>query len=292
MEVKSKKKAQKETVLPKPYPTGERLVIFNLTTAPNDRKEAADRALQIVNKTINNHADITHPPFILANVSASNNLVFTVAPQHLSINYEPYLGILEDALHEYPIASSRISQRWTRFIVHGIPTSATPENVRTEIETTYPSLKMGQTPRWLTSPERRQGKEASSMVITLIGEMTKKSLGANKLAMFNRECDIAEYITFGPTTRCNKCQQYGHPTQRCIASNHTCAVCALPHPTKEHPCAIGNCKAGHSCNHPPIRCANCQQPHKASDRNCPTYVKIALALSRDRETVSDTKMTV
>jgi hypothetical protein len=228
----------------------------------------------------------------LANVSATNNLVFTVAPQHLSTNYEPYLGILEDALHELPIASSRISQRWTRFIIHGIPTSATPETVRTELEVTHPSLKMGQTPRWLTSPERRQGKEASSMVIILIGEMTKKSLGASSLAVFNRECDIAEYITFGPITRCNKCQQYGHPTQRCMADNHTCAVCALPHPTKDHPCAIGNCKAGHSCNHPPIRCANCQQPHKASDRNCPTYVKIALALARDRVPVADTNMTV
>jgi hypothetical protein len=291
-EVKSKKKIQKETILPKPYPTADRLVIFNLTTAPNNRKEAADRALQIINRTINNHTDIMHPPFILANISAANNLVFTVAPQYLSTNYEPYLGIFEDALHEFPIASSRISQRWTRFIVHGIPTTATPENVRTEIETTYPVLKMGQTPRWLTSPDRRQGKEASSMVITLIGEMTKKSLGANSLVMFNRKCDIAEYITFGPSTRCNKCQQYGHPTQRCTASYHTCAVCALPHPTREHPCTIGNCKAGHSCNHPPIRCTNCQQPHKASDRNCPTYVKIALALSRDREPVVDTNMTV
>jgi hypothetical protein len=211
-EVRRKTKARKETVLPKPYPTADRLIIFNLTTAPNDRKEAADRALQVANKTINNHSDITHPPFILANISATNNLVFTVAPQHLSTNYEPYLGILEDALHEFAITSSRISQRWTRFIVHGIPTTTTPDTVRTELEATYPSLKMGQTPRWLTSPERRQGKEASSMVITLIGEMTKKSLGANSLAVFNRECEIAEYITFGPSTRCNKCQQYRHPT--------------------------------------------------------------------------------
>jgi hypothetical protein len=291
-EVKSKKKARKETILPKPYPTADRLVIFSLTSAPNDRKKAADTALQVINKTITDHSDITYPPFILANVTATNNLVFTVAPQHLGTDYEPYLAIFEDALHEFPIASSRVSRRWTRFIIHGIPTTASPETARTEIETTYPSLQMGQTPRWLTSPERRQGKEASSMVVTFVGEMTKKSLGATSLALFNRECNIAEYISFGPSTQCNKCQQFGHPTQRCTASDHVCAVCAQQHPTRNHPCAIGNCKAGHSCSHPPIRCANCQQPHKASDRNCPTYVKIMMALRRDNAVPADATMTV
>jgi hypothetical protein len=291
-EVKSKKKAKRETLLPKPYPTADRLVIFNLTKTPNDCKEAADRALQLVNKTITSHKDITHPPFILAKITAANNLVFTVGPQHLSTNYEPYLGIFEDALHEFPITCSRISQRWSRFIIHGIPTTAEPDTVRTEIESTYPTLRMGQTPRWLTRPERRQGKETSSMVITLIGEITKKSLGAESLAVFNRECKIAEYITFGPSTRCNKCQVYGHPTQRCTADGYTCAVCAQPHATKDHPCAIMNCRAGHSCIHPPIRCVNCKEPHKATDRNCPTYVKIALALRRDTTAIApDTTMT-
>lgn len=61
-EVKSKKEVRKKTILPKPYPTADRLVIFNLTEAPNDRSEAADCALQVVNKTITNHADITDPP--------------------------------------------------------------------------------------------------------------------------------------------------------------------------------------------------------------------------------------
>jgi len=109
-EVRSKKKARKETVLPKPYPTADRLIIFSLTTAPNDRKVAADRALQVVNKVITAHTDIEHPPLILANITATNNHVFTVAPEYLSTSYEPYLGILEEALHEFPIASSRISQ--------------------------------------------------------------------------------------------------------------------------------------------------------------------------------------
>ena len=144
--VKSKKKAWKKTILPKPYPTADRLVIFGLTTAPNDRKEAADHALQVINKTITNHTDIPHPPFILVHITATNNLTFTTVPQHLGVSYEPYLAIFENALHDFPITSSRISQRWTRFIIHGIPTTRTPNDTCTKIETNYPSLRMGQTP--------------------------------------------------------------------------------------------------------------------------------------------------
>jgi len=110
-EVRSKKKARKETILPKPYLMADRLIIFSLTTAPNDRKEAADQALQAVNKVITTHANIEHPPLILANITATNNLIFTVTPQFLSTIYEPYLAILEEALHEFPIISSRVSQR-------------------------------------------------------------------------------------------------------------------------------------------------------------------------------------
>jgi len=145
MEVKSKKKAQKETILRKPYPTADRLVIFGLMSAPNDRMEAADHALQVTNKTITNHANISHPPFILAHITATNNLTFTTAPQHLGISYKPYCAIFEDALHNFPITSSRISQRWTRFIIDGIPTTTIPNNTRTEIETHYPLLQMCQT---------------------------------------------------------------------------------------------------------------------------------------------------
>jgi len=98
-EVRGKKRARKEMILLKAYPTADRLIIFSLTAAPNDHKEAPDRALQEPNKTITTHADIEHLPLILANITATNNIIFTVAPQHLSTSYEPYLAILEEALH-------------------------------------------------------------------------------------------------------------------------------------------------------------------------------------------------
>jgi len=77
----------------------------------DDRKEATDHALQAINRTITNHTDISHPPFILAHITATNNLTFTTVPQHLGVSYAPYLTIFEDALYDFPITSSRSSQR-------------------------------------------------------------------------------------------------------------------------------------------------------------------------------------
>jgi len=45
------------------------------------------------------------------------------------------------------------------------------------------------------------------------------------------------------------------------------------HETKDHPYTIPACKRGPTCTHPPICCANCDAPHKASDPNYPTHFK-------------------
>jgi hypothetical protein len=71
-------------------------------------------------------------------------------------------------------------------------------------------------------------------------------------------------------TKQRRCQQYEHPTQLCKEETQgTCAVCAQPHPTKEHPCKYPNCQAGPACKHPPIKCAAYNGLHKAFYRNCP-----------------------
>jgi len=209
-------------------------------------------------------------------------LVLTVGLQHRGIDYEPYLGILQAALSEFNPITANVSQRWSRFCLHGIPTNTTPDDVRKEVESLYPSLQMGQTPRWLLGQDRREGKEASTMVITLVGDVTMKSLGASSIFVFNKRCNIAAYISYGPATRCNKCQLYGHPTQRCPATTPTCAVCARPHLTKDHTCPITTCKAGPACTHPPLSCASCKAPHKSTDPNCPTYTKLTVATRESR----------
>ena len=60
------------------------------------------------------------------------------------------------------------------------------------------------------------------------------------------------------TIRCTHCQNIGHLARACPKKNqaHICVRCA------------GNCPLG-KCQRTHRRCANCQQPHAASYKNCP-----------------------
>jgi hypothetical protein len=180
--------------------------------------------LRTVNRALLRHPDVTVPPLYTAYVSRSNALVFTAGPRNRGRDYEPFLGIIRNALAEIHTVSAHVSPQWTRYIVNGIPTATTPEDGREELEMLYPAAKLAKTPRWLTTAENRQDKAASSMVITLVGPKLRYS----KRLLFNRECEVREYIPFRDTTQCSRCQHFGHPAALCKAAP-TCAVCAQPH---------------------------------------------------------------
>jgi hypothetical protein len=259
------------------YPITEREIIISFTeplkAAPTET--TADTALEKINKTIVDHKDIHQPPFIRARFSVNNNLVITTSNNNCGLDYDAYLNIIVDAVKFLGPATARINERWSKFLIHGVPTHSSLESIRYDIETNYASLKLAQTPRWLAKPENRKNKLASTIVIALVGTVTLKQIGATRLLVRNRFCTIGEYVQYGPQTQCTKCQQYGHHTLRCQALNPTCAVCAEPHMTKSHPCKISTCKEGPSCTHPPIKCAACGDMHKASDPKCPTRVKLS-----------------
>lgn len=277
---KNEKKPQAkspEKLVSAQYPTAEREIIatFPAGTDMEENEETADMALELVNNAIVNHKDITAPPFIRSRFSFSGNLILTTGFTTRAIDYEAYLSIITSALVPIGIASARVNERWTKFLLHKVPTHASMNAIRSDIETHYPNLKLGQTPRWLTTPEQRVGKISSTIVIALVGTITKKQLGVSQLLLRNRLCQISEYHPYGKWTQCTKCQQYGHPTPLCKAELPTCAVCAQNHTTREHPCKFDVCKAGPACTHPPIKCAVCSAPHKATDPNCPERVKLS-----------------
>jgi hypothetical protein len=64
----------------------------------------------------------------------------------------------------------------------------------------------------------------------------------------------------------------------------TCAVCAERHATELHACTICNCKQGILCTHHPIKCINCDSPHKATKLECPTRIKIQTKLKTKWQT--------
>jgi len=235
---------------------------------------AADMALRRVNAAIVDSKDLFAPPFIRARATVRGNIIFTTGNTQNNVVYEDYTTIIADALSYYGKCTEvEIGKHFSQFLLHGVPTHLPLPEISQSLATNYPLLIQGQTPRWLALAERREHKTHSTVVITLTGNIKRASIGCQHLIVCNPQCELDDYIAYGRNTQGCKCQAYGHPAALC-RNNPRCAVCAEPHETKEHPCALPICKKGPACTHPPIRCANCDEPHKASNPNCPEWIKL------------------
>jgi hypothetical protein len=151
-------------------------------------------------------------------------------------------------------------------------------DIKTKIETMYPSLCLAQDPRWLIPEEHHINKTSSTLVVSLIRAMDLKHLGTTLLAICNHMCHITTYFTWTPTSHCHHCQGYRHYTKLCKADKPTCAVCAQQHTTHDHFCPISTCCTGGTCIHPPFKCASCSAAHKANDPQYLVHVKHLTAL--------------
>jgi hypothetical protein len=280
------KKAVVPKLIPTMYPQAEREVTCHFPSASpaeaaihaernhTARQVIADAALHRVNKALVDNQDVTAPPFLRARVTMRGSIIFTTSNTQNNIIYEDYTTIIADALSYYGKCEKvEIGKRFSQFLLHGVPTHLSIPDISDSIATNYPQLVQCQTPRWLTPADRREHKATSTIVMTLTGSTKKADIGRQYLTICNRECQLDEYISYGRSTQCRNCQGYGHPAALCKNPSR-CAVCAEAHETKDHPCTIPACKRGPACTHPPINCANCDAPHKASDPNCPTRIKI------------------
>jgi hypothetical protein len=150
----------------------------------------------------------------MASFRRDSTLVLTTAPTHRNVGYNNYLAIVKDAPKDLKPEEAALTSRMTKFLVHGIPTFYKPDEVRKDIEIANPPVKLTETPRWLTSDEKRQGKQTSTIVIAICGTATLKDLGESVIVASKR-CTVETYLTFGPSTQCNFCQRYDHPSQIC-----------------------------------------------------------------------------
>jgi hypothetical protein len=263
------------------YPIAEREIVISfkngLKCKPTD--ENAFRALKTVNKVIAENKDLEKPPFICARFTLSNNLALTAGLDNCALDYESHLKVITESIKFVGDGTAIVNEKWSKFLLHGVPTFGTLEEIRNDVEIYYPKLKLGQTPRWLAPADKRTGKPASTIVLAFIGTVTSKDIDRS-LTVLNKVCHLSPYYPYGPQTQCHRCQQYGHATELCGVENPACAVCAGNHLTKDHQCEVSKCKTGPVCVHGDIKCAACGNPHKASDRSCPMRIKASQEFRR------------
>jgi hypothetical protein len=274
---RKQKKPVPPTIIPKSLPRVDREIIITITyenfTNDTERQKVAVSTLGRLNYAIQNTAEIDQPPLILARITSNNKLVLMTNPTTPATAYTPYMPVLLNEIKTLKPTTGYLNSRWTKFLVHNVPTDAAPDSVGREIERAYPTLRLMQDPCWLIPTERCLNKTSSTIVISLQGAIDLTRLGTSHLAIRNRMCRITEYFSWTPNSHCRNCQGYGHHTKLCKVEKPTCAVCAQQHSTKDHLCPIPTCRTGKSCTHPPLKCAACGASHKATDPLCPVRIR-------------------
>jgi hypothetical protein len=273
---RNKKKPAPPPLIPKSLPGIKREIIItcNLDIVPiAERKAFSDKVLVQFNSLIVRSVEMDLPPLIFARTNSNNKLVLTTNHTTLAAAYKPYLQLFTNHMTRFTPTASEINTRWSKFLVYNIPSGALPSVIKEQIELIYPNLHLAQTPRWLVPTDRRAKKQASTLVISLLGAIDLKRLGTTTLTLCNQTFRITPYHSWTPDSHCRNCQGYGHHTQLCKAEKPICAICAQQHSTKDHLCLIPTCRAGTSCTHPPLKCAACGASHKATDPLCPECIR-------------------
>jgi hypothetical protein len=157
-------------------------------------------------------------------------------------------------------------------VVHGVPTDMPLELLHQELTTYNPGLTLASAPRWLTKPDQRKEKKASSVVIALVGNKAQEVASRPRLFAFSSTLRIERKLRFSPTTQCAKCQQFGHHTTKCSLPA-ACRWCAANHLTGAHSCPTSTCSTnGRPCTHTLVKCVNCNGPHEAHFKDCTARV--------------------
>jgi hypothetical protein len=226
------------------YPKAQREVIveFEELKRPQgvDDRHLADLALRDVNRAMLNHQDVKQFPFHLARVTASSNIVLTAAGNVRGVVYTDYVNVIAEALKTYGNCTAKVHEKWSKFLVRGVPVWMELEGIREDIERKYPGIRLAQSPGWLVPASRREGIPESTVLIALMGQVSLSRLG-NRIAIGSRYCKVEQYFEFTDYTQCTRCQKYGHVAERCKSPHPRCAVCAENHVTKDHPCQESGC---------------------------------------------------
>jgi hypothetical protein len=146
-----KKKPAPTPLIPKSLPRMEREIIIPTDTVfpLNELRKWADYALNRFNYLILNTAEITLPPFALARINSHNTPVLTTNPTTPASAYTPYMPMLLNEIKSLKPTTGNTNSRWTKFLIPNIPTNATPAQLKTLLEASYPTLQLMQEPRWL-----------------------------------------------------------------------------------------------------------------------------------------------
>jgi hypothetical protein len=87
------------------------------------------------------NSNLKRCPLVGVRISMANNLVITVCLLETNADYEAYLPTIVDTLTFIGTGKATISEPWTKYLLHGVPTSMDLEEIRDDVENWYTRIK-------------------------------------------------------------------------------------------------------------------------------------------------------
>jgi hypothetical protein len=271
------------------YPRAAREVIVTFAEMPTakDTPPIEDKALKFVNTALLT-SDLKKRALCGARFSLALNLVLTTRLHDNNSELGEFLPVIVKALEFIGTCTVKLSEPWTKFLLHGVPTDANLEDIRGGVGRYCPNIQLGQTPCWLANAESPKNKSHSTIVLAFLGSVTTSDLGGHEISVKNRSCTITPYIPYGP--RLNALDVNSSATQKNFAMQTLpcmCSVCGT-RLTQKHECAENICKGGYPCfTHPPSH----HQPNKIPKPNQKAFTQsFIISLNCEKKTYKQRHM--
>ena len=185
----------------------------------------------------------------------------------------------------------KVHETWAKLIVHNIPLDLFPDTqtgmalLQEEIQSCNSTVQLMLPPRYMSRPENRLQKSASSVVIAVRSISEANKILKNHLLIHNHQRRTERYYQAKPTDQCTNCQGFGHVWQRCMQSPN-CRHCGLGHKSSEHSCTQCPNNKGKPCLHIQPTCRNCNGNHRPTDSNCPHRLSLLPTTNSKSNTTS------
>jgi hypothetical protein len=168
--------------------------------------ENAFPALETVNKVIAENKDLEKPQFIRAHLTLSINLTLPAGLDNCALDYETCLKVITESLIFVGEGTAIVNEKWSKFLLHGVPTFGALEEIRNDVEIYYPKLKLGQTPQWLAPADKGPENLPQRLFSLLLAQLPRKIWTV----------PLTKYATYRHTTpKALKPNDTGPPVRAC-----------------------------------------------------------------------------
>jgi hypothetical protein len=152
--------------------------------------------------------------------------------------------------------------------------------LQADIEQQNYAVQLTQLPRYMSHPDKRAGKAASSIIIAVRTHAEADKLKRTHVNVNYAPCRKTDYYSPRPTDQCRRCQKLGHHQATCKANDGPIGgFCAEVHPTDKYSYSQCPGRVGKLCAHTMHKCANCVEAgnddtnHAALNPHCPIKAK-------------------